>query len=396
MSGRREGEANGLAFLLWWEVASAAAWIYAVWRAALDRAALRSLPSPDFERSARDAISIVVPARDEARNIGAWLACAAAQRGVKLEIIVVDDHSNDETASIAAAIAARDPRVRVLRAPKLPRGWTGKCWAAYTGARAASGRWILFSDADMRMGPDAVAAALDAAEASRADALSCTATLECRSFVEWAVMPVVHAIIATAYPARLINDDASPIGLMWGGFMLLRADAYARVGGHAAVRHEIAEDRALAAAFKQFGYRVRLFDGSDRVSVRMYDGFSAMWEGWRKNFYEGARRNPILAALFVAGTIGMLVVPMPALGALSVTAARRHLTPTERNVALFAAAGVVASLLVRRMRDRAVNCDTRSVVAMPLAGAFVAAVMMAAAWRGMSGAGQRWKGRTIG
>jgi hypothetical protein len=332
--------------------------------------------------------------RNEAHNVEAWLECARAQDACVGEIIVSDDASDDATARIAEAIAREDARVRVVRGAPAP-GWVGKTSAADRGARAARGEWLLFSDADMRMVPETVSTALDAGLAFGAEACSLTATLESKTLLEEIIMPAMAAVVMSGHPLVLVHDVRSPVGLVWGGFVLVRRDAYQIVGGHASVRAEIAEDRALAERLKAFGYSVRLLDGHEFVRVRMYRGLGEMWEGWRKNVYEGTRRCPIVATLFVIAASAMLVIPIPVLAWLGFSALRRPLARPERQLVLVCAFNAAANFAVRAIRDRMIGAKTWTAGAAPVAGVFIASVMTASMWRSVSGRGQIWKGRTI-
>jgi chlorobactene glucosyltransferase len=361
-----------------------------------DRRALRRLPlTPSFDEN--DVVSMIVPARNEASNITAWLADARRQRVRDLQIIVVDDDSQDETFALALRAAQEDQRVEVLHGSPPPAGWIGKSWAAQIGARQARGSWLLFSDADMRMRPEALPSALQAARALGADALSATSTLVCGTFWERQIMPAIALLIFSAIPVFAIHDERLPTALLAGGFMLVRAPAYWLVGGHAAVAASIAEDRDLAERLKSFGYRIRMLDGSELMRVRMYRGLSEMWEGWRKNFYEGVRRNCLGAGIAVLGCLAMLVLPMPTLAVLWVQRTRGPLSRRKCMLAAASAVSVAATVLVRLIRDPAVGIKTTatSVLLTPAAGAFTATVMAASAWRILSGRGQVWKGRTI-
>ncbi|HEY5093844.1 MAG TPA: glycosyltransferase family 2 protein [Candidatus Eremiobacteraceae bacterium] len=342
----------------------------------------------------RPRVSIIAPMRNEARNVSAWLACAQAQDACVHEIIVSDDASDDATAHIADAAAREDVRVRVVRGSPGP-GWVGKTAAADRGARIAQGEWLLFSDADMRMVPGTVAAVLDASLDFGADACSLTASLECGNVLERIVMPAMAAVVMSGHPLVLVHDHRSQVGLVWGGFVLVRRDAYRTVGGHASVRHEIAEDRALAERLKAFGFTVRLLDGHEFVSVRMYRGLAEMWEGWRKNVYEGTGRNPIVASVFIIAASAMLIIPLPMLASLGVTALRRPLARSERTLVVWCALNAAANVAVRALRDRAIGARTWTALAAPLAGAFITSVMWASMWRALSGRGQLWKGRVI-
>ncbi|HKW44375.1 MAG TPA: glycosyltransferase family A protein [Candidatus Eremiobacteraceae bacterium] len=345
-------------------------------------------------KAARPSVSIIAPMRNEAHNVEAWLKCVRSQDACVQEIIISDDASDDGTALIAGTVAREDARVRVIRGAP-PPGWVGKTSAADRGARAASGEWLLFSDADMRMAPGTVAAALDAAVAFGADACSLTATLESKTLIEAMIMPAMAAVVMSGHPLVLVHDVKSPVGLVWGGFVLVRRDAYETIGGHASVRTEIAEDRALAERLKAFGYAVRLLDGHEFVRVRMYRGLREMWEGWRKNVFEGTRRSPIAAMLFIAAAWAMLVVPLPGLVRVGYAALRRPLTRGERSLAFACAFNTAAGFAVRALRDRMIGAKTWTAAAAPVAGVFMASVMAASMWRSLSGRGQTWKGRTI-
>jgi hypothetical protein len=120
-----------------------------------------------------------------------------------------------------------------------------------------------------------------------------------------------------------------------------------------------------------------------------------MWAGWRKNVYDGARRNPIIATIFVIAASAMLIVPLPALASLGASALARPLTHSERALALWCSLNAAAYVAVRALRDRAIGANTWTALAGPLAGVFVAAVMSASMWRSLSGRGQEWKGRVI-
>jgi len=398
---REKGEAGGLALLLFLEGVAALFWTWAIAGALADRRVMRRLrcdhagaATPTQPPENNPTVAAIIPARNEAANIGPCVAALRAQAALE-QIVIADDSSEDDTAAIAAAAGADDPRVRVMRCTGPPPGWIGKCWAANYGAAHTRSQWLLFCDADMRLDPGTVSAALQVALATQADALSLTATLECGSLAEEIVMPVMAALVFGAYPAALVNDRRFSTALLAGGFVLVRREAYKLVGGHAAVRNDIAEDRGLARRLKAFGYRLHLVDGSGCVRVRMYRGLSDMWLGWRKNVYEGVHRRPAGAAAFVVLTIAMLVIPMPLTIGLAVRGLQRPLRKPQARLLTLAAFGSLSAVLVRRVRDRFIGAGARAIPLTPLGGLFAAAVMAASAWRMESGLGQLWKGRTI-
>ncbi len=392
---RKRGEANGLASLLFVEALSAVAAITGAIVAVVDSRTMRvlsSCPSPELLE-----LTLIVPARNEASHIGQWVSDALVQTLKPSQIIVADDCSGDATAQQAAYAAGGDSTVLVRNFGEPPPGWIGKTWAAYQAALCSKGSWLLFSDADVRMRADTIASALGAAEEEHADALSLSATLECGTWWERVVMPAIAAIIFSGYPSFVTSDNRFASGLLAGGFLLVKRDAYFLVGGHKAVRDSIAEDRDLAERLKAFGFEIRLVNGSAFVRVRMYSGLAQMWSGWRKNFFEGARRNPLTAIIFVVACIGILVVPMPALLILGIHCLRTRLSPAQGWLAACSASLIGATVVIRLLRDKAIGFDTdfMSVAATPIAGLFAASVMAASAWRVLSGRGQVWKGRTI-
>ena len=204
------------------------------------------------------------------------------------EFIVVDDHSTDRTREIAAEFP-----VGVIEADALPEGWSGKCNACWSGAKAATGKWLLFTDADTVHQRDSIAQGLAEAERTGAAMLSYSPKQEVHSLAERAVMPVIFAELAATFRPSEVSDPNSPAAAA-NGYLLIRRDAYDAVGCHAAVARDILEDVELARRVKQAGYKLQ-FRLSDAVSTRMYRSFSAMWEGWTKNLALLFRRPVWLA-----------------------------------------------------------------------------------------------------
>jgi|HubBroStandDraft_4_1064222.scaffolds.fasta_scaffold147016_2 glycosyltransferase involved in cell wall biosynthesis len=222
-------------------------------------------------------VSVIVPARNEAACLADCLRSLAGQDGPSYEVIVVDDQSTDATHSIAESFP-----VRVISADPLPPGWSGKCNAVWSGAKAARGQWLLFTDADTKHSPHSISAGLSEAAGFDAALLSYSPKQEVRSFAERALMPVIFAELAATYRPKDVCDPNSPVAAANGQYLLIRRDVYDAVGGHAAVARAILEDVELAKRVKQAGGLLR-FRVSDVVSTRMYRSFSQMWEGWTKN-----------------------------------------------------------------------------------------------------------------
>lgn len=228
-------------------------------------------------------VSIIVPARNEEANIAACLESLAIQTGVPFEIIVVDDHSTDRTQDIAGSFSPRYDNVRVIEAAPLPANCTGKNNAVSTGARAARGEWLLFTDADTVHLPGSLARAVAEAKEFNADMLSYSPEQIAVSFWEMAILPVVFAELARQYPPTKVSDPNSSIAAANGQYILIRREAYDAIGGHATVANEILEDVALARLVKQSGRKLRFRYAADAVRTRMYRNFAQLREGWTKN-----------------------------------------------------------------------------------------------------------------
>ena len=256
-------------------------------------------------------VSIVIPARNEARNIGRCAESALASRYPRLEVIVVDDHSTDDTAAIAGELASRDSRLRVITPPTLPDGWFGKQWACATGAAAAHGELLGFMDADTWQAPDLVTRAVNAMRARGSDLLSVAGMQELGSFWERLIQPQIFAIMLQRFGGtELVNRSRSASQKIANGQCIwMRRDAYEALGGHAAVKHEVAEDLALAQLWFRAGRTVTLVLGLSQLSTRMYTSLRELIDGWGKNIYAGGRNAMPLGALGRAIFPLLLVTP---------------------------------------------------------------------------------------
>lgn len=235
-------------------------------------------------------VAVIVPARNEAANIGPCVEslCAQEYPADRLRFIVVDDDSTDATSAIVSALKERDDRIELLRTPPLPPGWKGKVHACCVAAAAAPGdaQWLCFLDADMRAAPRAIASAVAAASARKLDLLTLAPRHELESFAERLMLPCGLYLLGFYQDLERVQAPGSDQVVATGQFMLLRRCAYDAVGGHAPVCNEICEDVELALLMKRRGYRVLLMDGNLLLSTRMYTGWSTLWPGFAKNLIQ--------------------------------------------------------------------------------------------------------------
>ena len=245
--------------------------------------------------------SIVVPARDEEREVGPATESKLSQDDPGFEVVVVDDQSRDRTREILRGLEERFPgRLRVLEGGPPPPGWLGKPHALHQGADAARATgpddWLLFSDADVFFRPELLARALSHAKSRGLDFLTLFPRMETKSPGEWLMAPAVGNTFAVYTPGWLVNVPAAKfIGAGGGVFNLIRRRAYDAIGGHATQKASVVDDILLGLRAKRAGYRCGFALALDAVSVRMYHGFAETLRGFAKNLYWGLGGTLVLA-----------------------------------------------------------------------------------------------------
>jgi len=242
-----------------------------------------------------ESITAIVPARDEEMTIEACVRSLARQAEIA-EIFVVNDHSTDRTAEIVQGLAKELRKVQLLEAREIPAGWLGKNHAVWEGAKRASSRWLLFTDADAELLDGAAARALRIAEETGAALVSFSPEQVTEAWYEKALIPFVYCRLANHFSYDAVNNVESKTAAANGQFLMIREDVYDEIGGHESVAGEVLEDVALAKRVKAARYRIWFGSGLGVVRVRMYRSLDEMWEGWKKNLY-----------LLVGGTPGAVV-----------------------------------------------------------------------------------------
>ncbi|HDN79382.1 MAG: glycosyl hydrolase [Chloroflexi bacterium] len=274
---------------------------------------LRLLKKPSLDGelpSPAPKVSVLIPARDEERNIGSCLSSLLNQHYPDMEVLVLDDHSSDGTGEIVARMAASDSRLRFLRGKPLPPGWHGKAFACYQLAQAAGGDWYLFVDADTFHSPLSVLAAIKSAIQEGADLLSFFPHIVAKTFWEKIILPIIPFGVLSFLPLRMMATSPDPrIAMALGPYMVFRRDFYWQIGGHRAVRDNIVDDVGLAREVKEAGGRVVLMDGSDIVSVRFYRGLREIWQGLTKSTFAALDNSLRLAGAFLVIGACLFIVP---------------------------------------------------------------------------------------
>lgn len=334
------------------------------------------------------SLSIVVPARNEERNIEACVRSLLEQRGLDIEVIVVDDRSTDGTRGILAQLEREFPALIVVDGEPLPPDWVGKPWACRQGARRARGAWLLFTDADSRHSPQAALSALGFARSAGADAISLMTGQDLGTFAERAILPAILGLVVFACgPVDKLNDPQQPgYALANGQYILVSRRAYDALGGHDALHNAIVEDIEFARRLKRDGrFRLILAEATQLVRVRMYRSFGEIWDGFTKNCYLAARGN--VAALAGGATLCAALSIAPPLLALENVRRRRWFAAGE-------AAGATAVVIAVAWYGAAlVSLPRRYAFAAPLGIAVFGAIAINSTRRGLGGHGFEWRGR---
>jgi dolichol-phosphate mannosyltransferase len=224
------------------------------------------------------AISVVVPARDEAARIGPLLRAMIGAPDVA-EVIVVDDQSDDDTAIVAAGLGAT-----VVPGGPRPDGWAGKPWSLQQGVTAASGEWIVTLDADARPAPELPGAAVRRAIADRTDLLTLAGRFECPTpGARWLHAAMLTTLVYRFGPPGREPRPAPDRTMANGQCMVFRRDVLLADGGFAPVAGEVVEDVALARHLATAGRTVDFLDAAELLTVRMYESFADTWTGWGRS-----------------------------------------------------------------------------------------------------------------
>lgn len=339
----------------------------------------RGKPGPRLD----GPVSVLVPARDEAARIERTVRAVLASRHPLLEVIVFDDASKDATPDILRAIAAEDPRLRILTGQGLPEGWVGKPHACHRLAEAAQGEVLCFLDADTVLAPDGLEHVAEIFDRLDAEVLTAVPRQITVTWAERLVVPLLHLTYASWLPMPLVWLTRDPRFLAANGQLLvLRSRDYARFGGYEAVRSEVVDDMAFCRAAKRAGLRVVFADGFRMASCRMYSSAREVWEGFSKNLYEGIGGEPRALATALVLNVGAFLVPWISLPLAAYAPALFYPSLV----------GMTANLLERALLARRYGLPWSSVALHPLSIAALVAIALNS-WRWQRTGSIAWRGR---
>ena len=394
-------------FLLWSHVISVIGFYLILWWRIFPDKKDRVHPLPLAQQAPAEGVgtpdhpfvSVIVPARNEERNIRRCVTSLLEQDYDNYEVIVVDDGSTDHTGQILDDLVASHPhgkRLYVLRLrDDLPDGWAGKPHALHMGTQEARGTWLLFTDADTWHAPNALRSTLAQAIEEQADLFTIGSTQELPSFWDNVMMPMAYLGVAMLYPPKLVNDPLSPVAVANGQYILIRRTVYDELGGYARpeLRATLLDDRDLAHIVKEHGYKLHLVDGRGLLSVHMYHSLDETWRGWRKSAYLGNRGGLAFVLAQLIGLPMVAVVPflLPLFPGLARLLGERSISRKE---ALLAAILELLPLAAfRAWMNKGLGVRWYSTLTHPLAGAMFTAIIGQSAWRVLTKRGVDWRGR---
>jgi len=332
-------------------------------------------------------VSVIVPARNEARNIDRCVRGLRAQDYPRLEMVFVDDDSTDATPNILAQHAGEDSRIKVIHTGGKPDGWNGKQWACHSGAAAATGEWVCFMDADTAAEPNLLTRTVAFALARGVDMLTLQPWYVMGCLWERIVMPMVLWTLLLVFRPEKINDPDDKMAIANGQFILMPRAVYDALGGHEAVRDRMMEDFPLARLAKGSGYRLYMADGAEVARVHSYTNLKEIRAGGVKAAVEIS--GGWLSTLVVT-VINVIVNILPVVALLWALLAGSAIP-----AAILGGLVAVQVIFYAVLRIVAFRAPPWAAISYPLGGLIAAAITLEGMFRLLSGRGVTWRGRSL-
>lgn len=348
------------------------------------------------------SVSVIIPAYNEASNIYDCVSAvldSTTATPEHLQVWVVDDQSTDHTLAIAQTLQAErmDPRFQILKGQPRPadQRWIGKNWACAQAVEKATGDYVLFLDADVRLQPGAIETAIAVMQEQAIDLLTCWPALICGCLTEWLAQPLIVSLLMTAMPFDQVNDPKSDTIFAVGPFMLFRRAAYDLIGGHRAVAEQVVEDVELGRRIKDCGLKLYYALGHELATLRMYPTGAALWEGWTKNWHLGCQRNiglTLYSALIVFSVFALPWVGLVLLLAKAIAVGINSVDGLAIGLALVC---LLNQYRICQEVQRTSATPLRSPWSMGAGGLLVAAIFIASLIKTETGWGWTWRGRSL-
>jgi len=342
------------------------------------------------------SVSVIVAARNEENSLPAALESLLALDYRGFEVVLVDDDSRDRTGAIAddwASKPAAGGRLKVIHNRELPPQWHGKVHALHLAASAASGEWVLATDADMMLHPSILRVAMSCALERGVQLLSIIPELEFGSFWEKVVLPGFSFLITSLFPVHLVNDPTSSRALAAGAFILMKREDLFALGGYARLKNVLIEDLRMAELFKRHGRRIFLAASRGLLHTRMYTSGAEIFEGLSRTAFEGSGFSirKMLGAMFLANLL--VVFPWVAVVIQALTDWRLSRALLLDPFLLIAVLACLLASLVYLPFIRHSRLPSLYVLTLPLATLFYSCVSIYSTVTSRVGRGVSWKDR---
>jgi len=269
----------------------ALAWFSRIVDAAIGMPSVADISQPEWNRnpaapSGSPRVSIIVPARNEEKDIAQALTQLLALDYDNYEVIAVNDRSTDRTGEIMEEVQKRSySKLKVIHHQDLPAGWLGKTHAMWTATNAATGDWLLFTDADVLFKPDSVRRAVTYAEAEQADHVVLFPQMIMKQPGEYMMIAFFQTMFVFGHRPWKVADPKTKDHMGVGAFNLVRRSVYESVGTYEALRMEVLDDMKLGKVVKNAGFAQRNVFGGDLISIRWANGAMGVVNNLTKNFF---------------------------------------------------------------------------------------------------------------
>jgi len=332
----------------------------------------------DPEPSDLNDLTVVIPARNEEKQLGRTLEALRSQ-APGFRVLVIDDRSDDRTAEVAAAAGLS--HLRVIEGRPLQDGWTGKLWALEQGLQEIKTPLILLLDADIELRPGIISKLLEFRRLHALQMVSLMATLETKGFWEKLLFPAFVYFFKLLYPFRLANSASRWVAAGAGGCVLVETEALRKINAFSSLKDELIDDCALASRVKAAGHRIWIGLSHSVVSHREYEGLSEIWDMVARTAYTQLRYSPVLLALCVIALSWAFWLPVVGLVEGDVTARIASITALTTMVLTY-----LPTLHFYRQ-----SCFWA--LLLPFTGTLYLAMTVNSAWRYYRGVRSTWRGR---
>lgn len=257
-------------------------------------------------------VSILIPMRNEEKNVTTLIQNLKELTYENFEVILLDDRSEDNTKPLALKAIGSDKRFQLMEGVPLQEGWVGKVHACHQLSKQATGDYLLFIDADVRLHEDSIEKTLPFFQTNKIKLVTGFPRFPVTSLLSILLVPMQHLVVWTHLPAFFANYTRfTKSTAAHGAFMLFETKAYEAIGGHSSVQSSLVEDVHIARKLKENGYFVKLINNTAYVTCHMYDTNKEVWEGFLKNIYTGIGRSKMMVFMLTIYYTLFYIVPFP-------------------------------------------------------------------------------------